>query len=797
MVLIPDGRESPTFRPFLFTVEREGGARFSSLAAIRLSACYRPPATEPLALLLARERQTKFLQTAPLRDTEHTFQWRFLFRPHRQVEIALLSRARARSVESASAASADLHRQLLQQLNLLEQYFEFSSVRRNSSFHLLFEPFPLRFVAEFRRPDARSNDELPNLEGAFPAESLNDDWIRLCASFPDPLMLTMTFSPVSLPRRLTRFLLNADLPVSAIYGFSPVGDGQDDSHLSNHNNGKKESISPRVLCAQMHVTSHRCIPAVFLETLSHELAGSLRDATGRLHTGRYLWQEITDPEKRAVALNTVQWQEPSSEGRGKLSPNLALVHCFTGSQLGIFARLPITLGPTETHLLPVRPFPRVCIGEQARAGIRIGLHISVGRRITVRIPTSTRMLPTAILGGSGTGKTTLMENMILQDIAKNRGMGILDPHGDLALRILNKIPDHRWNDVIYLDFSDFDYPVGLNVFDEKSAGLQAAPKSERAIHQFVGMLMKLYPPDMIGPICQQNLMNALKLMQWNPDRPATLADLPRCFVDRAFRRCLVDHCQDPFVRQFWREIDAQSSASFKGESLQYIVSKLTPFLDYSPMRNILGQWHSPWDLHRWIEEGRILIVNLAKGALGERNCSLLGMILLQRIEQIALRRPLGNAQPAREWMLYLDEFHNLATEHFSQMLSELRKFRVGMVVATQCLSHLDERMREAVLANVGTLVSFRISPRDAACVEAFLSPHVDSRLLCRLPNYEALVRVASEQEIGLFNVQTLPVNARGLSRSQEALTALARKFASPRAEVEQEIYAAFNASKST
>jgi hypothetical protein len=233
-------------------------------------------------------------------------------------------------------------------------------------------------------------------------------------------------------------------------------------------------------------------------------------------------------------------------------------------------------------------------------------------------------------------------------------------------------------------------------------------------------------------------------------------------------------------------VDARTSGSFKGESLQYIVSKLTPFLDNSLLRNIVGQTESSFDLPKLMREGGILIVNLAKGILGELASSLLGMILLYQIEQVALQRGL---EDGRECSLYLDEFHNFATEHFSQMLSEMRKFRVGMVLANQCFAQIDEKMREAILSNVGTLISFRVSPRDAVALEPVMWPHVDARMLARQPNYEAVARIITPEGVKIFSFRTeKPLEGDDVRQNRD-LVPLARRNARPRGEVSREILA--------
>jgi hypothetical protein len=781
-----------SFEPFIYTVEREPGGEFSTFAALRLDALCTGLEIEERARRLVRERQVKFLQCAAPHESGQSLPWRFVFRPELPAEIVLLSRVSAPDALTAASSNRCRSEQLFRQLELLQPQYEFVPICSSAQFEDLFRPFPIEYLAEFRRPEVDASTHSAAAGPFEPAEFSSDDWLHLCARLDQPLLIAISLSPIALAEEHRQMLAAGRVRLGGAVGFlAGWGPTKDRNSIQNSTvAGGAEGDS--FLCVQVHVASQQPLPGAFMEALAGSLAGAGWDSSGNLRSFRYTWQVAQHREQLQAGLHALLWQEPDFWMTTQLPAHLRhLTYCFAPNQLKPFARLPIRCSDGEGQLLPVRSVPPIRVGKSDEDGILVGLHRRSGKNAPVRIQERARLTHTAILGGTGTGKTTLMERMIMKDIARGRGVGVLDPHGDLAARVLANLPASRWDETVYLDFSDLEYPVGLNIFASCTSPVRDELLLERAIQNFIAILTKLYPIDMIGPICQLNLVNALKLIQWNPARPATLVDLPRCFVDRAFRAQLVENCEDGFVRNFWREIDAQSSQSFKGDMLQYIISKVTPFMDNALLRNILGQPRQSFDLRQVIESGQIFIVNLAKGILGERNSYLLGMILLYQIEQICLSRKAGASQP---WFLYLDEFHHFATEHFSSMLSELRKFSVGMVLANQCFAQIDEKMRDSILANVGSLVAFRVSSKDAGILDPLFFPHVNPQLLCRLPNYQAVVRTVGREGLKYFTVDTPAPLPPPPQLATQALSHLRRRCARPRVEVSEEICASFNPS---
>jgi hypothetical protein len=772
-------------QPYTLTVEREPNRWFSAFTALRLETLFASSTQNPEAIYWARQALSKTLQASPLHLSGQSLQWRFEFRLGETAGVALVSRTSAESPEEAAGQNLLLTQQPQHQLMLLGHQCEFAPVHEGREFEHLAEPFPLNWMAEIRRRELLAERGEITLGSFCSGVPVNDDWFRVCARLGWPLLVTFTLLPISLSPQDQRVIQEKRFQVGGTPGFlSPLPQGipRDFGRSSVTAPG----TGPGIFLVQINVASSLALPDPFLELLANELAGAEMTSPGLLLQHQATWQVAATQEERSQALTTVQWQEPTWWMNSRLpAERRHLALCFFPAGLGVFARVPLGLDEKDTHLLPVQPFRQIRVGDPDREGVLLGFQRREGRQIPVRIPPRQRSLHTLAQGGTGTGKTTLLDQMALQDIKEGRGVCVIDPHGDLARRVLRQVSPGDWNRVTYLDFSDLDYPPGLNLFADGHQNDEIA--RERARQNFLAILLKMYPPDYTGPIFTLNIGNAWDLATANPDRRPTLTDVARLFVDSKFRAYLLRHCKDPLVKHFWKEVDARTSGSFKGESLQYIVSKLTPFLDNTLIRNIVGQTKSSFDLPKLMREGGILIVNLAKGILGESASSLLGMILLFQIEQVALQRGLDDGQ---EWSLYLDEFHNFATEHFSQMLSEMRKFRVGMVLANQSFAQIDEKMREAILSNVGTLISFRVSPRDAAVLEPALWPHVDSRLLARQPNHEAVARIITPEGVKIFSFRTEKPRDGDDIRHNRDLVILARRNARPRAEVSREIHAA-------
>lgn len=338
-----------------------------------------------------------------------------------------------------------------------------------------------------------------------------------------------------------------------------------------------------------------------------------------------------------------------------------------------------------------------------------------------------------IVGKTGTGKTTLLETLLLQDIIAGRGVALLDPHGDLVERIRLQVPAARERDLIYFDVPNAGRPLAFNP-------LEPVPPDKRSLAAS-GMLeaFKKLWPDFWGPRLEYILRNALFVLVHQPE--ATLADILRLLEDPAYREEALQNVDNERLRDFWLREFEQYSKSFRTEAISPVQNKIGAFLADPLLQNVLLHARSSFDLRQVMDEGKILLVNLAKGRLGEDSSSLLGSLIVSRMELAALSRAELPEEERRDFFLYLDEFHSFATLSFASMLAELRKYRVNLTLAHQYLSQLEPAVRDAVLGNVGTIISFRVGPADAAVLGREFAPQMDARDLMALPNHSIILKL--------------------------------------------------------
>lgn len=338
-----------------------------------------------------------------------------------------------------------------------------------------------------------------------------------------------------------------------------------------------------------------------------------------------------------------------------------------------------------------------------------------------------------VIGKTGTGKSTLLETMILQDIESGQGLALLDPHGDLVEKIAAKIPERRKDDLIYFNVPDDTRTFAFNPLervDPQKRSLAAAGLLEA--------FKKLWS-DSWGPRLEHILRNALLALYDQPE--ATLSDVLKLLENDTFRRNAALRIHNAQVRGFWlREYEAYPSR-FRVEAIAPIQNKVGAFLSDPRLHRILVQPRSSFNLRNVMDEGKILLVNLSKGKIGEDTAALLGALLVTSIGLAALSRAEIPEQERRDFYLYLDEFQSFTTLSLAKMLSELRKYRMGMVLAHQYLSQLDEQIRDAVLGNVGTLISFRVGMSDAEILAKEFYPTFSAGDIIRLPNHHVYLKL--------------------------------------------------------
>ncbi len=319
-----------------------------------------------------------------------------------------------------------------------------------------------------------------------------------------------------------------------------------------------------------------------------------------------------------------------------------------------------------------------------------------------------------LVGKTGMGKSTLMENMMLQDIQKGFGIGLVDPHGDLAEKIIDFIPANRINDVVYFNPADTDYPIGFNILEVKNE-----EQKHLVAAGLMGVFKKIWP-DVWSARMEYILNNTLLALLEYPG--STLLGINRLLSDKKYRNRVVRQVKDPVIKSFWQIEFASYNERYAQEAVASIQNKIGQFLSANVIRNMVAQVKSTVDVRKIMDEGKILIMNLSKGRIGEDNSRLLGGMLITKIQLAAMERVDTPEKDRRDFFLYVDEFQNFATPSFANILSEARKYRLSLIMAHQYIAQLDEVVGDAVFGNVGTIVAFRVGGADSEILAKEFAP---------------------------------------------------------------------------
>ena len=420
-------------------------------------------------------------------------------------------------------------------------------------------------------------------------------------------------------------------------------------------------------------------------------------------------------------------------------------------------------------------------------GMLLGYNVFRGAKKPIRLSLSDRQRHMYVVGQTGTGKSTFMENLALQDMLNGEGFAFIDPHGDVAERLLAMVPKERTEDVIYFCPSEMQYPMGLNMFE-----FTEPEQKDFLIQEAVNMLYKLYDPQrqgIIGPRYEHWFRNAALTIMSNP-KGGTFIDVPKVFTDKNYEKELKQYVTDQTVLDFWDKEMAQTSDYHKSEVLGWFVSKFGAFLSNEMMRNIIGQTKSSFDLRDIMDNKKILIVNLSKGRTGELNSKLLGMIFVMKFQAAAVSRASIPEEERVDFCLYVDEFQNFSTDSFATIMSEARKYHLNLIVANQFTTQLTEEIRDAVFGNMGTIVAFRVGQNDVESLSRYFQPLFDGDDLVRVPNFNTIMRtLIGGVPTQPFSMATLPTLGTPNEKLAEALKQLsAAKYGRPKAKVESEIF---------
>ena len=420
-------------------------------------------------------------------------------------------------------------------------------------------------------------------------------------------------------------------------------------------------------------------------------------------------------------------------------------------------------------------------------GVLLGVNKFRGVEKKIYFTKEDRLRHFYCIGQTGTGKTTILKNMITQDILNGEGVCFIDPHGSDIQDLLAIIPPERYEDVIYFDPGYTERPMGLNMLEYD---LRFPEQKIFVVNEMLSIFNKLFDMKTAGgPMFEQYFRNAAMLVIEDPESGNTLLDISRVLSDARFRELKLSHCHNPIVVQFWREIATKAGGEASlANIVPYITSKFDVFLSNEIMRPIVAQEKSTLNFRKIMDEKKILLVNLSKGRLGEINSSLIGLIIVGKIQMAAMSRVDSFGKELPPFYLYIDEFQNVTTDSISQILSEARKYKLSLNIANQYIKQLDEKIRDAVFGNVGSIASFRIGADDAEYMEKQFLPVFTAKDIMNIDNRNAYLKLlVNGRPVKPFNIETLAPMKGSLDIAEKIKQLSYLKYGENRLDIEASI----------
>ena len=438
----------------------------------------------------------------------------------------------------------------------------------------------------------------------------------------------------------------------------------------------------------------------------------------------------------------------------------------------------------------IAPAPMELSGE----GALLGINDYRGKETEVRLSSEDRMRHFYVIGQTGTGKTNILLNMITQDIREGKGVCYIDPHGTDIQTILSRIPKERLDDVVYFDPAYTARPMGLNMLEYDP---RYPEQKTFVVNELMSIFNKLFDMKVGGgAMFEQYFRNSAFLVMEDPESGSTLLEITRVLGDKKFRDYKLSRCKNPIIKQFWINAEETTGEQSLANFVPYISSKFDNFISNDIMRPVVLQQESAFNFRKIMDEGKILLVNLSKGRLGDINANLIGLVLVGKIQMAALSRVDMYGQDMKDFYLYIDEFQNVTTDSISSILSEARKYRLSLNVAHQYINQLEDGIKNAIFGNVGSMAVFRVGNEDAKFLEDKFKPTFSAGDITRLENYNAYVSMLSGgQPVKPFNIRTLAPEA-GNPNIVESIKELSyMKYGRDREEIESEIMSRYEGSK--
>jgi Helicase HerA, central domain/TraM recognition site of TraD and TraG len=542
---------------------------------------------------------------------------------------------------------------------------------------------------------------------------------------------------------------------------------QDELLASLEKNLENWTRNPRGYRVSCEVKSEKPLPLAFLHRLGSEVF------SGRPFT----------------LIRERQQKENPTDEIAPTTNNLDLRDCFNDlSELpSVFPDLTSLINLNVNRFYPLPP------SDLPQSGALLGQIDDGWSRRDVRLKDSDRGTHLALVGCTGTGKSTVLHSLLSQSIESGDGIVLLDPHGSLYRQALESVPARRASDVVLIDFTDFERAVGINFLE--TSGPYKQMLANFASNEMIKIFDRLYDLRLTGgPMFETYMRCALMLILDNEIEGGTLVEVPRVFEDSEYRHFLIDHCRSPYVKSFWtNQAERASGESSLANISPYITSKLNQFTQNPLVRAVIGQSKSTINFREILDSGKILLVNLSKGLLSQLDAQLLGMLILGRIFAAAMERA-ASSDPCRKSFVFVDEFGNFATDTAAYMLSESRKFGLNLTVAFQNLAQLNanegkQNLLESLLGNVGSVAFFRVGPMDADKLSAYTRPDFAAEDLQDLPNHHAVARLLIDNQPSRpFVFQTVVSSRNHNARLVQTIVDASRiKHTIPISEVEEEI----------
>lgn len=544
---------------------------------------------------------------------------------------------------------------------------------------------------------------------------------------------------------------------------------------------RKKTASP------ITVSNLRILASAPTEEEALEILGSLESSFNQFQstTGNELrWKRFTNKKLGALAKSfSFRMFDESTKLPLNLSELTSLIHFHTSAI-------------KSPDLLRQAQFTTAAAPQDSGDGILLGVNKHRNIETPVRLGEEDRLRHFYTIGQTGTGKSTLLKNMIVQDILRGEGVCMIDPHGNDIADVLGSVPPERYQDVIYFDPAYTEKPMALNMMEYD----QNYPEQKTfVVNELFNIFRKLYGnvPEAMGPAFEQYFRNSALLVMEDLESGNTLVDVSRVLSDKAYRTLKISRCKNPLVSQFWQNAEKTTGDQGLANYVQYVTNKFDVFLANDIMRPVVAQEHSTFNFRDIMDNKKILLVNLSKGRLGDINANLIGLILVGKILMAALSRVelFSKGADFPPFYLYIDEFQNITTDSISTILSEARKYKLSLNIAHQYIKQLDENIANAVFGNVGSICSFRVGADDAAVLEKQFEPTFAANDLMNIDNRNAYLKpLVGGRPVKPFNITVLPPQKGDPARIEELKNMSYEKFGRDRAEIEKIILEKYNKS---